>query len=89
MLSKGTELFMYEGDLFKLKQSWINREMNDDSWKQLMVEGNALLHKYNFANEMLDYYCFQEFSTFVDFLDRKTEGKYGYDVRKGLLELQT
>lgn len=87
MLSKGTELFLYEGDLFKLKQKWISQEMTDEMWPQLMTEGHELLKKYDFNNEMLDYYCFQEFATFVDFLDKKNEGKFGYGVRKGLLEM--
>lgn len=85
MLSKGTELFMYEGDLFKLKQKWINQEMNDTKWRELMDEGHLLLKKFDFENEMLEYYCFQEFATFVDFLSKKCEGKFEYEVRKGLL----
>lgn len=89
MLSKGTELFMFEGDLFKLKQKWIDRDMTDELWRELMEEGNALLHKYNFHDDKIDYYCFQEFATFVDYLDRKTEGVFYYEVRKGLLEMRT
>ena len=76
MLSKGSELFAYEGDLFKLKQRWINEDMNEEKWRELMTDGHKLLKKYDFENPMLEYYCFQEFATFVDFLGKKVDGEF-------------
>ena len=78
---------MFEGDLFKLKQKYINQDMTDELWRKLMIEGEELLKKYDLGNEMLDYYCFQSFATFVDFLDHKKGNKYEFKVRQGLLEM--
>jgi len=41
MLSKGTELFMFEGELFKIKQRWINQEMNEDKWKEMLANATS------------------------------------------------
>lgn len=87
MLSKGSELFLFEGDLFKLKQKYIDQEFNEKTWTELMKDGEELLRKYLTNDEKIDYYCFQEFATFVDYIDARCNGKFENKVRRGLLEL--
>ena len=89
MLSKGGELFQFEGDLFELKKKYINETMTEEKWKELMSDGNILLKKYRNMGDMIEYYCFQSFCTYVDFLDHKAMNKYDSKVREGLLGMPT
>lgn len=75
MLDKGSELFTFEGDLFKLKQKYIDKKFNDETWHELMDEGDKLLKKYRMGEE-IEYYCFQMFAAFIDFMDHKQRGEY-------------
>lgn len=80
MLSKGTELFEFEGELFKLKKRFINEEFNEECWHKLMHEGDQLLKKYR-GKEDIEDYCFLSFAAFIDFLDKrenKRKGLKGY-----------
>ena len=82
MLSKDSECFMFERDLFRLKQKSINQTMNVDSWNKLMDEGQELLDKYNIGDKAIIYYCYQEFITFVDFMRCKARNEYELAPRK-------
>ena len=46
---------MFEKDLFRLKQKWINQTMNVETWNKLMDEGQELLDKYNIGDEAIIY----------------------------------
>lgn len=88
MLSKGGELFQFEADLFKLKQKYFNEKMTEEKWKELMTDGNTLLTKYRNMGDMIEYYTFNQFATYVDFLDRKEMNDYHTQpMRQGLLAL--
>lgn len=88
MLSKGGELFQFEADLFKLKQKYFNEKMTEEKWKELMTDGNTLLTKYRNMGDMIEYYTFNQFATYVDFLDRKEMNDYKTQpMRQGLLAL--
>lgn len=82
---------MFEGDLFKLKQKYIDQDFkdNDEKWHELMKDGHELLKKYTSMNETIEYYTWQQFCTFVDFLDKKAMNKFDCTkVRNGLLEME-
>lgn len=75
MLSKGSELFMFEGDLFSLKKKYINRELTPDDWSELFNEFDALIGKYNF-NDMYYFYTMAQVVAFIDFLEAKQENQF-------------
>lgn len=75
MLSKGSELFMFEGDLFALKKKYINAELGADDWKNLFKECDDLLSKYN-ANDKYFYYMWLQIDSFLKFLEVKQEGNF-------------
>lgn len=75
MLSKGSELFMFEGDLFALKKKYINMELEPSDWKQLFQECDNLLSKYN-VNDKYFYYMWLQIDSFLKFLEVKQEGNY-------------
>lgn len=76
MLSKGTELFMFEGEFFKLKQKWINQEMNVDKWTELFDECSNLLKRYSNINVATTSYCLISQTAFIEFLHCKSKGEY-------------
>lgn len=73
MLSKGTELFQFEGTFFKLKQKYINREMTDEDWKELLVDANVLLMPYVKLGGVEECYVWESFKGFCEFLGKREE----------------
>lgn len=76
MLSKGTELFMWEGEFFKLKQKWINRDMDEEKWLELFDDMNKLLKRYSGIKEEITYYCLRQQIAFIEFMNCKAKGEY-------------
>ena len=75
MLSKGTEMFLFEGDLFALKKKYINADMSPERWSDLFKECDELLNRYN-ANDKYFYYMWLQIDSFLKFLEVKQEGNY-------------
>lgn len=71
MLSKGTELFVFEGQFFKLKQKYVNRSMTDDDWKELLIDADKLLKPYAAMGGTIELYTFEMFKGFGEFLGKK------------------
>lgn len=75
MLSKGTEMFMFEGDLFALKKKYVNMDLDESNWAQLFNECDDLLARYN-VNDKYFYYMWLQIDSFLKFLEAKMEGNY-------------
>lgn len=76
MLSKGTELFMFEGEFYKLKQKWINQDMDEEKWTDLFNDMDKLLKRYSNVNVATTYYCLRSQIAFIEFLHCKSKGEY-------------
>lgn len=78
MLDKGTELFLFEGDFFKLKKRYIDADMTEEMWAQLFKECDELCGKYNFG-ELYFFYCLEHVMAFLDFLVAKQDKNYNLE----------